>query len=58
MRLATRHYYKHIHLIVDVLRDEAAGIIASQHRKKESGALAAYEDQLNEVRHKVAFYGA
>ena len=30
-------------------RDEAAGIIASQHRQKESGALAAYEEQLNEV---------
>lgn len=30
-------------------REEAAGIIASQHSRKESGALAAYEEQLNEV---------
>lgn len=30
-------------------REEAAGIIASQHNRKESGALAAYEEQLNEV---------
>ena len=30
-------------------REEAAGIIAAQHSRKESGALAAYEEQLNEV---------
>lgn len=34
---------------VHVCREEAAGIIASQYSKKESGALAAYEEQLNEV---------
>ena len=31
-------------------REEAAGIIAAQHKRKESGALAAYEEQLNDVR--------
>jgi hypothetical protein len=31
-------------------REEAAVIIASQHSRKESGALAAYEEQLNDVR--------
>lgn len=30
-------------------REEAAGIIASQYSKPGSGALAAYEEQLNEV---------
>ncbi len=40
---------------VVVSRDEAAGIIASQHRRKESGTLAAYEDQLNEVARRACF---
>ncbi len=32
-----------------IFSEEAADIIASQHRKKESGTLAAYEEQLNDV---------
>lgn len=35
--------------VVTACREEAAGIIASQYRKKESGALAAYEEQMNDV---------
>lgn len=37
------------HLRHVMCREEAAGIIAAQYSKKESGALAAYEEQLNEV---------
>ena len=37
-------------------REEAAGIIAAQYSKKESGALAAYEEQLNEVTNNYDHY--
>lgn len=42
--------YDHTLQSLHVCREEAAGIIAGQHRGKESGALAAYEEQLNDVR--------
>lgn len=40
----------HMPVLGCTCREEAAGIIAAQHKRKESGALAAYEEQLNDVR--------
>ena len=39
-----------------VCREEATAIIHGAHSRKESGALAAYEEQMNDVRcHKIVY---
>lgn len=34
-----------------MFREEATAIIHGAHRRKESGTLAAYEEQMNDVRY-------